>query len=162
MLVAEARDEESENPRIAEEQASWVDHSGDDGVPVRSAFPHPREGTPPRRDRFNLGPRGRKAAAPGATGEVFVLVYTSGDDRGSWLAAGQALSALWIQATLGGLSLTPETQAIEMQDTRRRLRHSLLDDLGQPQVLVRVGWQETSRSPHAHTPRRELDDVLLP
>ena len=91
-----------------------------------------------------------------------MLVYTSGDDLRSWLAAGQALSALWIRATLDGLSLTPETQAIEVEAMRRRLRHSLLDDLGQPQVLVCVGWQESSRPPQAHTPRRSLDDVLLP
>jgi hypothetical protein len=95
-------------------------------------------------------------------GDVFVLVYTARDDLASWLAAGQALSALWIRATLDGLSLTPETQITEVDRTRRLLREHLLEDLGHPQVLVRVGWQETSRPPQPSTPRRSLDDVLLP
>ena len=38
----------------------------------------------------------------------------------------------------------------------------LLGNLGHPQVLVHVGWHETSRPRQTPTPRRSLDDVLLP
>ena len=163
-LLERARAEQSQSREIADEQAAWIDHGPEDGVPVRHALPHAREGAPARRDRYNLGPaqataRSRAAATPG---HVFMLVFTAHDNEESWLAAGQALSALWVQATHDGLSLTPETQVIEVDRTRRLLREHLLDDLGYPQVLVRVGWQETSRPPRRPTPRRSLEEVLIP
>lgn len=164
LLLEQARTAQSENTQITEEQASWIDHSPDDGVPVRHAFPHARPGAPARRDRFNLRPDREKTTrrSQDAPSDVFMLVFTSRDDLGSWLAAGRALSALWIRATHDGMSLTPETQIIEVDQTRRLLRQHVLDDLGRPQVLVRVGWQETSRPPQPPSPRRSLDEVLLP
>ena len=164
-LVEEARSEEYEDPRIAREQADWIDHGPDDGVPSTSALPHPREGVPRTHDRFSYRPFGSSAsgeAKASSSSDVLMLVFTSGDDESAWLAAGQALSALWIRATHDGISLTPETQVIEVERTRRRLRYELLDDLGQPQVLVHVGWQETSRPAQTSTPRRSIEDVLLP
>ncbi len=166
-LVDEARTEEYEDHRIAREQADWIDHGPDDGVPSTSALPRPREGVPRTRDRFSYRPFSKDSTTPGATdsteaSDVLMLVFTSGDDEAAWLAAGQALSALWIRATHDGISLRPETQVIEVERTRRLLRDRLLDDLGQPQVLVHVGWQETSRPAQASTPRRSVEDVLLP
>ena len=81
-----------------------------------------------------------------------MLLYTSHDDQSAWLAAGQALSALWIHATQGGMSITPDTQVIEVPRIREQLRHHLLDDLGHPQVLLHVGWQEATRRPAAGNP----------
>lgn len=164
-LVEQARGEQHDNPDIAAEQAGWIDHSAEDGVPVSSAFPHQREGVTREADRFDVGSsnrakRGRRSPQRG--GDELMLVYTSGDDQPAWLAAGQALSALWINATQGGISLTPDTQVIEVERTRTLLRRYLLDDLGHPQVLVHVGWQETTRRPLTATPRRALGDVLLP
>jgi hypothetical protein len=95
-------------------------------------------------------------------GDVLMVIYTAYDDRESWLAAGQSLSALWIRATQDVMSLTPESQVIEVDRTRSLLRRTLLDDLGHPQVLVHVGWQDFSRTQLERTPRRALEDVLLP
>jgi len=165
-LVEEARAQEHGSPGIVAEQADWLDHSPEDGVPSSSAVPSQREGVPLAPGRFigRVSPTEPGTSSGQATeaGDVLMLVFTSGDDQSAWLAAGQALSALWIRATHDGISLTPETQVIEGPGTRELLRHQLLDDLGQPQVLVHVGWQDTSRPAQRSTPRRALEDVLLP
>ncbi len=164
-LVEQARDVQAANPLGTEEQDAWIDHAADDGVPVRSAMPRPLEGVPRNRDRFSPGDHEHTRARPGAidhAGDVLMVIYTAYDNQESWLAAGQSLSALWIRATQDGMSLTPESQVIEVDQTRTLLRRTLLDDLGHPQVLVHVGWQDFSRSQLDRTPRRALEDVLLP
>ncbi|WP_155918472.1 hypothetical protein [Marmoricola sp. URHB0036] len=157
-LVEEAGREERENTDIATEQEDWIAHSPVDGVPVSNASPRPSGGVERSPDRFNPG----ASSARTGSSDALLLLFTSADDQSAWLATGQALSAIWILAAQGGLSLTPETQVIEVARTRQQLRHSLLDDLGHPQVLVHVGWQESSRPPQVPTPRRDLEDVLLP
>ena len=158
-LVEEARAEERQNRKIVLEQWDWINHSPDDGVPGSSALPHHREGVPRTSDRFDSRPGPGGHTTPG---DALLLVFTSGDDHAAWLASGQTLSAVWIRATYDGISLRPDTQVIEVERTRQLLRHHLLDDLGHPQVLVHVGWQETSRPAQRFTPRRSLEDVLLP
>lgn len=158
-FVEQARAEQRQNRKIVTEQADWINHSADDGVPGASALPHHREGVPRTGDRFD------NRLVPGdqtTPNDALMLVFTSDDDPSAWLAAGHALSALWIQATYDGISLRPDTQVIEVERTRQLLRHHLLDDLGQPQVLVHLGWQETPRPAQRFTPRRSLEDVLLP
>lgn len=166
-LIEQARAEQHENPRIAGEQAEWINHGPDDGVPATSALPHVSQGATRTPDRFNpsTSAPGQPASSRQSSttpADVHVLIFTAHDDPASWLAAGQALSALWIRATQEGISLTPDTQVIEVSRTRELLRRQLLDDLGHPQVLVHVGWPETSRSPQESSPRRALDEVLLP
>ncbi len=158
-LLEEARTEERENIDIAAEQEDWIAHSAEDGVPVSSASPRLSPEVQRSPDRFHPGASSHRSTE---SGDALLLLFTSADNQSAWLAAGQALSALWILAAQGGLSLTPETQVIEVVRTRQQLRHSLLDDLGHPQVLVHVGWQESTRPPQVPTPRRALEDVLLP
>jgi nitroreductase len=158
-FVEEARAEQRQNRKVVLEQWDWINHSPDDGVPGSSALPHRREGDPRDADRFDNRPvRGGHTTSS----DALMLVFTSGDDQAAWLASGQTLSALWIRATYDGISLRPDTQVIEVERTRQQLRHHLLDDLGQPQMLVHVGWQERSRPAQRFTPRRSLEDVLLP
>jgi len=166
-FVEQARAEERQSQKIVREQADWINHSADDGVPGLSALPHAREGIQRTGDRFNTRPvRGGTTTSGSLPGpdanDTLMLVFTSGDDQSAWLAAGQALSALWIHATYDGISVRPDTQVIEVERTRRLLRRHLLEDRSHPQVLVHVGWQEISRSAQTFTPRRSLEDVLLP
>jgi hypothetical protein len=157
-LVDEAGREQRENTDTAAEQEDWIAHSPVDGVPVSNASPRPTDGVERAPDRFNPGSSSPRTEPS----DALLLLFTSADDQSAWLAAGQALSDVWILAAQGGLSLAPETRVIEVARTRQQLRHSLLDDLGHPQVLVHVGWQESSRPPQVATPRRALEDVLLP
>lgn len=89
-----------------------------------------------------------------------LAICTAHDDVASWLAAGVALSAMWLQATREGLSVVPLSQVVEMPSTRRALE----DSLGMPglrvQMLVRLGWQQIGSDGTGRTPRRSLDDVL--
>lgn len=79
------------------------------------------------------------------------------DGRAAWLAVGEALSALWLEATRAGLSIVPLSVVCEVAETRAVLQHEVLGGLMAPQTLVRVGWQAIGRP--RRTPRRPLDDV---
>jgi hypothetical protein len=88
-----------------------------------------------------------------------MAICSGRDDLESWLGAGQALSALWLQATRDGLSIVPLSQVVEVDETREALHQDVFDGMARPQILVRVGWLESSRSPLDRTPRRPADDV---
>lgn len=157
-LLERARTTQLADPAIAAEQDEWTGRSEPDGVPPQRAQPPRRAGVEPRPDRFS-GHR----AEPWARDEhadALMVVCTVRDDLRSWLRAGQALSALWIRATRDGLSITPQSHVIEVTTTRRQLRRDVLEGILRPQLVLRVGWQETSRPPMDPTPRRSLDDVL--
>ncbi len=89
------------------------------------------------------------------------MLGTDSDDPDAWLRTGEALSALWLRATTEGLSVVPISQVVEVAETRSALQHDLMDGLMAPQILVRIGWQQISRSEHPRSPRRPLSDVLL-
>lgn len=91
-----------------------------------------------------------------------VAICTSHDNVRAWLQAGQAMSAVWLQATLVGLAVTAESQVIEVESTRRLLQGDLFCYAGRPQILPRIGWPEVTRPPLPRTPRRWLEDVLRP
>jgi hypothetical protein len=86
-------------------------------------------------------------------------VVTDDDGLLSWLHAGEALSAVWLDATIAGLSVVPLSQVVEVTETRIGLEN-LLGPGMHPQILLRVGWQEIGRTGLPRTPRRPLDDVL--
>jgi len=88
-----------------------------------------------------------------------IVLGSGSDDRPSWLRTGEALSALWIRATRGGLSAVPLCGPVGVPATRAELR-DLLDGSLVPHLLVRVGWQAIGRSELPSTPRRPVDQVL--
>lgn len=166
-LAGRARDALVGSVAVADEQDSWIAHSDADGIPPLVAAPHGREGVPARRDRFNLTRQERRtgvAEQEPATEHhpVPVVITTEGDGQGSWLQAGQALSALWVAATRAGLSVAPDSTVVENRDVRRTVERVLPEVKDHLQVMVRVGWPETTRPTLERTPRRPLDEVLLP
>jgi nitroreductase len=86
------------------------------------------------------------------------IIGTSRDDPPAWLAAGQAMSAVLLQATADGLATSFLSQAIEVEALRPRLA-ALTGHDGHPQLLLRVGYPRRRARP---APRRPLDDVLAP
>jgi nitroreductase len=86
------------------------------------------------------------------------VIGTSRDDPPAWLAAGQAMSAVLLQATADGLATSFLSQAIEVEALRPRLA-ALTGHDGHPQLLLRVGYP---RRPAPPAPRCPLDDVLAP
>ncbi|MFD0922832.1 nitroreductase family protein [Saccharopolyspora rosea] len=90
---------------------------------------------------------------------VLAVLVTRGDGVGSWLAAGEALSAVLLVAARDGLSACALGQLAECAESRLRVRELLLDGAGHPHLAVRVGHP----SPGAAGPgtrRRELSDTL--
>ena len=110
--------------------------------------------------RFPSGTLVEGESGPGEPGDGMLLVCTSSDDPISRIRAGEALSAVWLHATLDGLSLVPLSQAVEVDETRRELQTGILGDLAFPQILLRIGWPASSHSDLAPTPRRPIDEVL--
>ena len=70
------------------------------------------------------------------------------------------MSAVWLQATTENLSVTPLSQAVEVEETRHALQSDVLGGLAYPQILLRVGWLPMVRDELPPTPRRPLDEVM--
>ena len=164
LLMGRAMLIQARDPRFADEQTAWIEHSQLDGVPSETATPTKsrRENERPNRFALETGPeRPTGSTRVVESSDGLMAICTARDDVTSWLLAGQALSALWLHATRDGLSIVPLSQVIEVPETHQALRKDVFADMAQPQLLVRVGWQEIARATLPHTPRRPLDDVLL-
>jgi hypothetical protein len=158
-LVERARSLQDRDRRVAEEQSTWVDHGPDDGVPSQVLPSLDRSTTVTTPNRFSTGLLADPAPElESSDGVLLICGYTDGPE--DWLRSGEALSALWLRATLDGLSVVPLSQVMEVEETRLALHHEVLGGLAAPHILVRLGWQELSRSELARTARRPLDEVL--
>lgn len=158
-LVKRAMEVQAADERYAEEQSDWTDHSPVDGLHLSTAAPT-SHGRPPSRPNRFAGKTGTPAPQVVESSDGLVAICSALDDQRSWLQAGEALSALWLRATLDGFSIVPLSQVIEVEETRHDLHHRVFAGLARPQVLVRVGWQETSRTRLERTHRRPLDQVI--
>jgi hypothetical protein len=159
LLVSRALTRQTHDQDVVAEQRLWIDHGLRDGVPAHAVAD---------RGLLPLHHRSRFASEPPADAQPEVRIGSDGllvlatgsDDPGAWLRTGEALSALWLHATADGLSVVPLSQVIEVDETRQAVRFGVLDGTMAPQILVRIGWQEIGTRPR--TPRRPVDDVLLP
>jgi hypothetical protein len=159
-LVDRAMLVQSQDARVVEEQRRWVGHSVEDGVPQTSLPPQVHAGE--RRDRFSRRAEVVEGRKPVESSDGVLAICTSTDGPAAWLDAGETLSALWLRATREGFSLVPLSQVIEVEETRAHLRTSVFYDMAQPQLLVRVGWQEVTRPELPRSPRRPLEAVVDP
>ncbi len=96
-----------------------------------------------------------------AEGTGLLIVATSSDDTLSRLRAGEALSEVWLRATVKHLSVVPLSQGTEVERTREEIGQQVLGDRMCPQILLRVGWLPGAREPLARSPRRPLRDVFV-
>jgi hypothetical protein len=71
---------------------------------------------------------------------VAMLLSTSSDDRLSRLRAGEALSAVLLEATRIGMVSRVESAVVDADATRQELERRLLHGTSSPQILVCVGW----------------------
>jgi hypothetical protein len=159
LLVAKAADLQASDASATAEQRSWVDHSPVDGIPfavLPAERPAMAGGQPSRFRPEALEDTPREIEGS----DALLLLYAGVEERMTWLAAGEGLSALWLLATVHGLSIVPLSQVIEVGETRRALAAHVLGGLGEPLLLVRVGWQAISRSELPRTFRRPVSDVF--
>ncbi len=164
-LLKRAMVVQSSDPRFAEEQREWIDHSRVDGIAMANASPRAHGRPSTHSNRFASAADAEAIEAADAARVVessdgLMAICSATDDQRSWLRAGQSLSALWLRATHEDLSVVPLSQVIEVDETREALRQDVFDGFARPQVLVRVGWLEATRGRLDRTTRRPVDDVI--
>lgn len=89
-----------------------------------------------------------------------VVLLGSHDRAASWVAAGEALSALWLEAAHHGLGVVPLYAPVEAAGSREQLRQCLAGGTGLPLLVVRISWAAMGSGHLVRTVRRDLDDVL--
>lgn len=161
-LIVEAADLQRDDTALREEHERWLDRSPREGV-SRDHVPRLVPRSSSHRSRFGPG----RLQQPGReleTWDALLVLATGRDDPAGWLATGEALGALWLEAVRAGLSLLPLSQVVEVAATREALQRELsdADTEAVPQLVVRVGWPSTALAPLAPTPRRPVEDVLRP
>jgi nitroreductase len=92
-------------------------------------------------------------------GSLLVL-STSSDDELSRLRAGEATSAVLLEATASGLASCPLSQPLEVVETRDLVSDQVLGGSTCPQLVIRLGWAAFNADPLPATPRRPVIDVL--
>jgi len=138
------------------EMVGWTHaDTAPDGVPVTAGAPAPEP-----QDLLPQRSFADHRRAPGRDYEPEPLVgilSVPGDSRIDQIVAGQALQKVLLTATDAGLAASMLSQPIEVPAARDQLRRSL-GRAGIPQLAVRLGYGQPSHP----SPRRDLDDVLLP
>ena len=153
-----AADAELADPEYREELRRWTDRpaGSGDGVPTATAVrPGPRR--VPLRDYAPGGAAGLTAGADFDRGAAYLILFGEQDEPAAWLRGGEALSALLLTATAEGLASAPLSDAIEVAWPRRMMR-DLLAGIGDPYLVVRVGWGPDDALPPA--PRRTPAAVI--
>ncbi|GAA3873781.1 NAD(P)H nitroreductase [Saccharothrix violaceirubra] len=149
------------DPAYRWEVRTWSGRHADlDGVPAANA----PVGVPVHGDlRLREFPGGELRDVPAGDweedGASLLVLGTSSTDALSTLRAGEAMSAVLLEATAAGLATCPLSQALEVDETRDRVRRRVLHDTLCPQIVVRVGWPAFNADPLPPTPRRPPSEV---
>jgi nitroreductase len=152
-------------PAYRAELAQWtryLDADAPDGVPA-SAVPHLPAGTArhtdvPMRD-FEAGITGGQPLTEVVDERpLYLVVFTTADDRQARLRAGEAYARISVEAERLGLASSAMTQAVDLPAVRERFR-MLMNWPDHPQMVLRVGRPQPGPTA-APTGRRPLTDVL--
>jgi hypothetical protein len=139
------------------DRSRWLPATDPDGIPA-AATAAPRSGNPAM-SRFAGVVPGHVPGGP--DGATLLVLGTTSDDTLSWLRAGEATSAVLLQATVAGLASSPLSQPLEVGHTRLALRDGVLAGTLSPQLILRVGWASGGSASTA-IPRRGLAETIGP
>ncbi len=149
----------AEDDAVREDRADRLTTGLPPAVPVENLGPLPRRDGPDDGAVRDLVPGlelpGRGTADFEPHPELAVL-ETAGDDPASWVAAGQALQRLLLEATGHGVAASFANQPLEDAELREEVSSSAAH-FGHPQMVLRLGYPLT-RPPA--TPRRPQHEVL--
>lgn len=158
-LTREADAAQNASPAYRAELLRWTTRpaGAGDGIPG-SAVPHvdpDRRDDPPQRDFDTQGQASLPWDDDVPAGQTVLLLATRDDDIRAWLRSGEAMQRVLLQVTAQGWVASPLTQAIEVPETRARLREGLTP-AAHPQLLLRVG-----RAPETGAvPRRSRTEAV--
>ena len=157
--TSRAADAENNDPAYLAELQRWTNRpaGSGDGVPPATAVQQTARRVPVR----DYAPGGTPGLATGDgfdLGAAYVVLFGRTDQPAELLRGGEALSALLLTATTEGLATAPLSDTIEVQWPRLLLR-DLLAEVGEPYLIVRLGYSDTT-APLPEAPRREPHDVI--
>ncbi len=164
-LIAEADLLQFESRAFRRELAMWMHHNRThhrDGVPGYAFGMNELESlvAPLVVRTFDVGKgKGAMDEHLASHSPLLVVLGSNTDTAGDWLRTGMALSALVLRLSGVGIASSYLNQPVEIPTARQHLR-KLLSENAQPQIVLRVGY--CNEKPPAHTPRRELADMLIP
>jgi nitroreductase len=159
LAIEHAGSEQRQRPEYRQELAAWTGrHASVEGVPAHSIPAEHLRGMPER--DFALVAEGELPVPILDDGAVLAVLATRGDSFESWLAAGEALSAVLLTATEQGLATCPLSQISEVATARNHVRERVLGGEGFPQLAIRIGWPVTREFPGPLTPRRPVSEVV--
>jgi nitroreductase len=148
---------EDDDPAYRAEREHWTHRPAGrgDGVDPATAVAQALRRVPVR-DYAPDGEAGLSAGPGVDRGAAYVIVFGTTDRPADLLRGGEALSALLLLATAEGLATAPLSEAVEVTWTRHLLT-TLLADLGEPYVAVRLGYSRTGEPlpPQARRPAAE-------
>jgi nitroreductase len=155
----QAADIESSDPAYRSELTQWTNRPAwtGDGVPPATAVEPALRRVPVR----DFAPQGAEVLSAGPDhdkGAEYAILFGMGDRRVDFLRGGEALSALLLKATADGLSTAPATEGVEVAWPRYLLRE-LLSEVGEPYVVVRLGYVASDQLLPA-TPRRAATETI--
>jgi nitroreductase len=162
--MREAAEQQPRQEGYAAELEQWTHRyaGGHDGIPASARL----DGPPPAYRDLVLRwfPRGTlrqpRGGADDRDASVLAVLTAVDDSPVSVLRAGEALSAVLLEATAQGLGTTPITQVLEVAETRERVRHLVVGAHRPPVCVLRLGWPDPLSAPLVPTPRRPLREVL--
>ncbi len=126
-----------------------------DGIPLAALGSHDRDARIPMRGFTGHPPRHATPAARFEALPQIAILSTHFDKQADWLRTGQAMERVWLLATVHGLRASVLHQAIEIPDTRWRLRDPA-EGPAHVQLVLRLGYGP----PGVASPRCPLTEVL--
>ncbi|MFD6267943.1 Acg family FMN-binding oxidoreductase [Nocardia asteroides] len=140
------------------ELAEWSGcHGTTTGVPARNVPPaRPSDDMPVR--AFAGTELAEYTESPDSA--HWLVVCTTRDDRLAQLRAGEATSAMLLEATARGLATSLQSEPLGMLDLRAEIRDTVLQQCAFPHVMLRVGAMPYAAAPLESTPRRPVAEVL--
>jgi len=129
-----------DDPGYREELERWTNRPPwrGDGVPPSTAV-QPALRRVPVRDFAPAGNAHLTAGRGVDKGAAYVILFGATDTRIDLLRGGEALSALLLLATAEGLATAVASEAVEVAWPRHLLK-TMLSDLGEPYIAVRLGY----------------------
>jgi hypothetical protein len=159
ITTEQAATAETSDPAYRAELTAWTNRPAwtGDGVPPATAVEPALRRVPVR----DFAPHGADVLPAGHDhdkGAEYAIIFGLDDAPLDLLRGGEALSALLLTATAAGLSTAPLSEAVEIAWPRYLLRE-LLSDVGEPYVVVRLGYI-ASTQPLPATPRRAATETI--
>lgn len=163
-LTERATEATLSRPDFKLELSHWVRHNWTrqpDGMPgYAMGMPAPVSLLAPLMVRFapihrQEGPKTKQQIDSASAVAVFV---SAADTPRAWLASGQQLEMLWLEATAAGLAAAPLVAAVEAGESIRRELQQQIHSTALPQSILRLGHSRAGRL--RATPRRRLEDCL--